>query len=219
MKDARILEIPVDEEHQQKLICAMNTTIAAFQNHPSAEISSSPGHFLLLKLWKREEDLFGRRIALKESRMDSIKSEIFQLCCFFLAFHWILLTISFTSSVDSKENTCENWRVPSPVFVCTSLVFVSVVQVKICRFWKVSRQLQRERNDNRALTRCIQELRMEGASFDLSKEPLGGKRMKRSSVELKWKPLTWCSQYLITICLVSLSSLVFAASKSILCGF
>ncbi|KAJ6724065.1 hypothetical protein OIU85_022039 [Salix viminalis] len=97
MKDARILEIPVDEEHQQKLICAMNTTIAAFQNHP----------------------------------------------------------------------------------------------VKICRFWKVSRQLQRERNDNRALTRCIQELRMEGASFDLSKEPLGGKRMKRSSVELKWKPLTW----------------------------
>ncbi|KAF9673188.1 hypothetical protein SADUNF_Sadunf11G0122600 [Salix dunnii] len=193
MKDAHILEIPVNEEHQQKLASAMNK-ITAFQNHPLAEISNSPGHFLLLKLWKREEDFFGRRIALKESRMDSIKREIFQLCCFFLAFHWILLTISFTSSIDSKEHTCKNWWVPSLVFFCTSLVFVSLVQVKICRFWKVSRQLQREKNDNRAITRCIQELRMKGASFYLSKEPLSGKRMKRSSVDLKWKPLTWCSQ-------------------------
>ncbi|KAJ6313782.1 hypothetical protein OIU78_017432 [Salix suchowensis] len=139
MRDAHIVEIPVDEEHQQKLICSMNS-ITAIQNHPLAEISNSPGHLLLLKLWQREEDLFGRRIALKESRMDSIKREIFQLCCFFL--------------------------------------------VKVCRYWKVWRQLQREKNDNRALTRCIQELRMKGASFDLSKEPLSGKRMKSSSV--------WC---------------------------
>ncbi|KAG6790879.1 hypothetical protein POTOM_007049 [Populus tomentosa] len=190
MKDAHIVEIPVDEEHQQKLICAMNT-ITAIQNHPLAEISNSPGHLLLLKLWQREEDLFGRRIALKESRMDSIKREIFQLCCFFLVFHGFFLTIVFTSSVDSKEHSCKNWWIPSLVSVCTSLVFVFLVQVKVCRYWKVWRQLQREKNDNRALTRCIQELRMKGASFDLSKEPLSGKKMKSSSVEIKWKPLTW----------------------------
>ncbi|XP_011000364.1 PREDICTED: uncharacterized protein LOC105107950 [Populus euphratica] len=218
MKDAHIVEIPVDEEHQQKLICAINT-ISAIQNYPLAEISNCPGHLLLLKLWQREENLFGRRIALKESRMVSIKREIFHLCCFFLVIQWIFLTILFTSSVDSKEHTCKNWRIPSLVSVCTSLEFVSLVQVKICSYWKVSRQLQREKNNDRALAKCIQELRMKGASFDLSKEPMSGKRMKSSSVEIKWKPFTWCSQYLITICLVSLSCLVFPASKFILCGF
>ncbi|KAJ6980546.1 hypothetical protein NC653_028369 [Populus alba x Populus x berolinensis] len=176
MKDVHIVEIPVDEEHQQKLIFAMNT-IAEIQNHPLAEISNCP------------------------------------------VLHGIFLTILFTSSVDSKEHTCKNWWIPSLVSVCTSLVFVSLVQVKICSYWKVSRQLQREKNNDRALTKCIQELRMKGASFDLSKEPLSGKRIKSSSVEIKWKPLTWCSQYLITICLVSFSCLVFPASKFILCGF
>ncbi|KAG6755676.1 hypothetical protein POTOM_041509 [Populus tomentosa] len=191
MKDVHIVEIPVDEEHQQKLICAMNT-IAAIQNHPVAEISNCPGHLLLLKLWQSEENLFSRRIALKESRMVSIKRVIFQLCCFYLVLHGIFLAILFTSSVDSKEHTCKNWWIPSLVSVCTSLVFVSLVQVKICSYWKVSRQLQREKNNDRALTKCIQELRMKGASFDLSKEPLSGKRKKSSSVEMiKWKPLTW----------------------------
>ncbi|OVA12324.1 hypothetical protein BVC80_1799g5 [Macleaya cordata] len=54
--------------------------------------------------------------------------------------------------------------------------------MKLYRYWKVSRQLQRERSDSRALTRCIQELRMKGASFDLSKEPQNARRMKSSSL-------------------------------------
>ncbi|XVF76948.1 hypothetical protein PTKIN_Ptkin14bG0001100 [Pterospermum kingtungense] len=219
MKDAHIVEIPVDEEHQQKLSCSFNT-ITAIQNHPLMEISQSPGHLLLLKLWQREEDLFGRKIALKESRLDSIKREIFQLCCFFFIFHGFFFNILFTSSVGDKEHhTCKKWWIPSIVSASTSLVFVFLVQVKLYRYWKVWRQLQRERNDNRALTRCIQELRMKGASFDLSKEPSIGRRMKSSSVEIKWKPLTWWSQYLITICLACFSGLVFPASRFILCGF
>ncbi|GAV74774.1 hypothetical protein CFOL_v3_18254 [Cephalotus follicularis] len=219
MKDAHIVEIPVDEEHQQKLLCAMNT-ISAIQNHPLMEISQNPGHLLLLKLWQREEDLFGRRISVKESRMDSIKTEIFQLCCFFLVFHGFLFTLLFTSSVNDKvDHTCKKWWIPSIIQVSTSLVFVFLAQVKIYRYWKVRKQLQRERSDNRALTRCIQELRMKGASFDLSKEPQSGRRMKSSSVEIEWKPLTWCSQNLITICLVCFTGLAFPASKFILCGF
>ncbi|CAA3005208.1 Hypothetical predicted protein [Olea europaea subsp. europaea] len=145
IKDAHIVEIPVDKEHQQKVICAMNA-ISAIQQDPLTEISQSPGHFLLLKLWQREDDIFGRRIAMKEKRMDSIRREIFQLCCFFFIFHGIFLT------------------------------------VKLYRYWKVDRQLQRERADGRALTRCIQELRMKGESFDLSTEPQIGKRMKSSSI-------------------------------------
>ncbi|KAJ0047197.1 hypothetical protein Pint_03658 [Pistacia integerrima] len=218
-KDAHVVEIPVDEEHQNKVLYCMKT-ITAIQHHPLTEISQSPGHLLLLKLWQRDEDLFGRRIALKESRMDSIRREMFQLCCLFLLFHGLFLTMLFTSSVNAKQGSnCKKWWIPSCLSLSTSLVFVFLVQVKLYRYWKAWRQLQRERGDNRALTRCIQELRMKGASFDLSKEPQSGKRMKSSSVEIKWKPLTWCSQNFITICLLGFSGLIFPASKFILCGF
>ncbi|GMY30753.1 RNA polymerase II [Fagus crenata] len=219
IKDTHIIEIPVDEEHQQKKL------LSAIQHHPLMEISGSPGHLLLLKLWQREEDLYGRRIALKETRLDSLKREIFQLCCFLFIFHGLFLTILFTTSIKSQDqdqhthDTCKKWWIPGILSVSTSFVFVLLVQVKLCRFWKVWRQLHRERNDSRALSRCIQELRMKGASFDLSKEPQSGKRMKSSSVEIKWKPLTWCSQYMITIVLVCFSGLVFPASKFVLCGF
>ncbi|XP_048323570.1 uncharacterized protein LOC107417076 [Ziziphus jujuba] len=222
MKDTHIVEIPVDAEHQQKMQCAMDSISTAIQHHPLMEISGSPGHLLLLKLWQREEDLFGRRIALKETRMGSIKQEIFQLCCFFLLFHGFFLTMLFTSSVQPENqdhHVCKKWWIPSLLSIATSFVFVVLVQIKLCGYWKVWKQLQREKSDNRALTRCIQELRMKGASFDLSKEPQSGKRMKSSSVEITWKPLTLCSQYLITLCLVCFSGLVFPASKLILCGF
>lgn len=222
MKDAHIVEIPVESEQQQELKIATTTISEAIQHHPLTEISQSPGHLLLLKLWQREEDLFGRRMALKETRLDSIKRELFQLCCFFLIFHGFFFTILFNSSVNSQEenaHTCRKWWIPGLLSVATSLVFVFLVQVKLWRYWKVWKQLQRERNDGRAVTRCIQELRMKGASFDLCKEPQNGKRMKSSSVEIKWKPLTWCSQYLVTIALVCFAGLVLPATKFILCGF
>lgn len=227
MKDAHIVEIPVDEEHQQKLVCASATVMVPnIQHHPLMEISGSPGHLLLLKLWQREEDLFGRRVVLKETRIGSVRQEIFQLCCFFLLFHGFFLTTLFTSSVVQGSHdhdkhvdvVCKKWWIPSLTSLSTSLMFVLLVQIKLRSYWKLWKQLQRERSDNRTLTRCIQELRMKGASFDLSKEPLCGKRMKSSSVEIKWKPLTFCSHYLITISLVCFSGLVFPASKLILCA-
>lgn len=213
-KDAHVVEIPVDEEHQQKLVLD-----CAIQHHPLMEISQSPGHLLLLKLWQREEDLFGRRMALKETRMDSIKRELFQLCCFFFIFHGFFLTILFTSSSQEQQehNTvCHNWWIPSFLSLTASIVIILLVQIKTCRYWKVCRQLQRERADNRALTRCIQELRMKGASFDLSKEPQISRRMKSSSVEIKWKPITWCSHNIITICLVCFAVLLFPACRFII---
>ncbi|KAL3503683.1 hypothetical protein ACH5RR_038132 [Cinchona calisaya] len=212
-----VVEIPVDEEHQQ----LQNTISSAIKHHPLMEISQSPGHLLLLKLWQREEDILGRKIAIKETRLDSIKREIFQLCCFFFIFHGLFLTILFTSynsDESHQKGSCQRWWIPSVLSVLTSLFIVFLIQMKLFRYWKVSNQLQRERNNNRTLTRCIQELRMKGASFDLSKEPQNGKRMKSSSVEIKWKPLTWLSQYLITICLACFTGLIFPTSRFILCA-
>ncbi|KAI6688645.1 hypothetical protein NL676_025473 [Syzygium grande] len=223
-KDAHVVEIPVDEEHLEKLSSSATDTAlaAAIQHHPLMEISRSPGHLLLLKLWQREEALFGRRATLKEARLDSARREIFQLCFSFFVFHGFFLTLLYTSSVNSaddhhRHSVCKKWWLPAILSLCTSLVFVGLVQVKLWRYWKVSRQLQRERNDNRALGRCVQELRMKGASFDLSKEPTIGKRMKSSSVEIKWRPLTWCSQNVVTVCLLCFAGLMAPASKFILC--
>jgi hypothetical protein len=229
-----IVEIPVDQEHDHQnhqnnnKVLSCSNMFEAIDDHPLTEISESPGHLLLLKLWQREENLFAKRISRKETRMDSIKSELFQLSSFFFIFHGFFLTLLFTSWAKAQKaqmgdvvvGVCKNWWIPSMVSVLTSLVFVFLVQVKLIRYWKVWEQLQRERNDSRGVCRCIQELRMKGASFDLSKElPLNGKRaMKSSSVEIKWKVITWFNRYLLTVCLFCFTGLAFPASKFVLCG-
>ncbi|TKY47092.1 hypothetical protein E2542_SST29147 [Spatholobus suberectus] len=228
-KDTHIVEIPVEQEHHQhhhhsnhhkNVLCSMTSNMMeAIEDHPLTEISESPGHLLLLKLWQREEELSAKRIAHRETRMDSTRAELFQLSSFFFLFHGFFFTLLFTSWAEAHRSVCHKWWVPATVSLCTSLVFVVLVQVKVHRYWKVWGQLQRERSDGRAVTRCIQELRMKGASFDLSKEPHSGKRIKSSSVEIKWGPLTWCSKNLLTISLVCFTGFVFPASKLVLCGF
>ncbi|KAI8009579.1 hypothetical protein LOK49_LG06G00191 [Camellia lanceoleosa] len=212
-KDTHVVEIPIDEEHQHHKL------ISTIKNHPLMEISHSPGHLLLLKLLQREEHLSARRITIKETRKDTIGREIFQLCFFFFIFHSLFSIILFTSTTKNQndyKSLCEKWWVPSILSVSVSIVVIFLVQIKLWRYWKVERELQRERSDGRAVTRWIQEMRMKGASFDLSKERQSGKRMKSSSVEIKWKPITWFSQNLITVCLVCFAGLVFPVSKLIL---
>lgn len=202
-EDAHIIEIPTEQEHQSKLL-------SPIQHHPLAEIFQSSGHFLLLKLWQRQEELLGRRISRKESRLDSVRKQIFNLCCFFFIFHALFFIILFTS------HHSKNWWIPCLLSVSTSLVIVFLVQVKLCRYWKVDRQLQRERADGRALARCIQELRLKGKSFDLCKEWSNGKRLKSSSVEINWRPLNWLSNYRVTVFLVCFAGLMFPASRFII---
>nr|XP_043622782.1 uncharacterized protein LOC122594381 [Erigeron canadensis] len=225
-----IVEIAIDEEHQKQIFSAMNA-IAAIQDHPLMEISESPGHLLLLKLLQREEDLSARRISRKETRLDTLKRQVFQLCLFFFTFHGLFLTLLFTSynnnnnnnnnstnDVDIIDSLCSKWWIPMITSLTFSLVMVVLVQMKLFGFWKVYRQIQREKSESRGVTRCIQELRMKGVSFDLSKGPGNGSRMKSSSVEIKWKPVTWCSQYFVTIGLVMFSGLVLPICKFMICS-
>ncbi|KAI8012453.1 hypothetical protein LOK49_LG06G00174 [Camellia lanceoleosa] len=163
-KDTHVVEIPNDEEHQHHKL------ISTIQNHPLMEISHSPGHLLLLKLLQREEHLSAHRITIKETRKDTIGREIFQLCFFFFIFHSLFSIILFTSTTKNQndyKSLCEKWWVPS---VSVSIVVIFLVQIKLWRYWKVERELQRERSDGRAVTRWIQEMRMKGTSFDLSTE-------------------------------------------------
>ncbi|KAL9993220.1 hypothetical protein Hdeb2414_s1063g00977431 [Helianthus debilis subsp. tardiflorus] len=189
------------------------------QDHPLMEISESPGHLLLLKLWQREEHLFGSRITRKETRIDALRSEIFNLCLYFFIFHVFFFTILSTSSVTHDTGSCKKWWIPMVLDLSVCVMMVFLVHMKLCRYWKVCGELQRERMDNRALTRCVQELRMKGVSFDLSKEPAIGNRMKSSSVEIKWKPLTWCKHYLVTLCFVGVMGLAVPVCRFMACIF
>ncbi|ONK69307.1 uncharacterized protein A4U43_C05F21480 [Asparagus officinalis] len=90
---------------------------------------------------------------------------------------------------------------------------------KVSMYWKVMRALQRERSDGRTLARTVQELRMKGSSFDLSKElQLGTKRMKSSSVDGGWRPVRWMKRNAVAFCLAGFAGLVAAACKFILCS-
>ncbi|KAK1406917.1 hypothetical protein QVD17_38526 [Tagetes erecta] len=184
------------------------------QDHPLMEISESPGHLLLLKLWEREQHLFGGRIALKETRIDALRSEIFNLCLYFFTFHVFFFTI-----LSTNNNSCSNkkWWIPMILNVVTSFVMVVLVHLKVCRYWRVYLEMQSVKTDNRGLTRCVQELRMKGVSFDLSKEPGIGNRMKSSSVEIKWKPMTLFSRYLVTVCFVGVMCLAVPVCKFMAC--
>ncbi|XP_068642795.1 uncharacterized protein [Aristolochia californica] len=215
--DSHVVEIPAEDGNLQLKLVETND-LSIIQHHPLMEISQSPGHLLLLKLWQREENKFNGSIARKETQMDILKREVFQLCCFFLAFHGFLLTFLFNASSHLQEHARRQWWIPFSTSLTTSLVIIFFVQLKLCRYHMIVKKLQRDRSDNRALVRCIQELRMKGASFDLSKEPQTAKRMKSSSVEIKWKPLQWCSKNVVTICLVCLTAIVVPAGKFILCA-
>ncbi|KAF5932639.1 hypothetical protein HYC85_028810 [Camellia sinensis] len=237
-KEAHVVEIPIDEEHQPHKL------ISTIQNHPLMEISQSPEiatvsdaaaanvggdlnpratglltpvvtsvhvifpgieglfcsshnfaicnvklcnvsgfsqHLLLLKLLQREEHLCARRITIKETRKDTIGREIFQLCFFFFIFHSLFSIILFTSTTKNQndyKSLCKKWWVPSILLVLVSIVVIFLVQIKLWRYWEVERELQRERSDGRAVTRWIQEMRMKGASFDLSKESQGRRGMQ-----------------------------------------
>ncbi|RRT65887.1 hypothetical protein BHE74_00006046 [Ensete ventricosum] len=215
--DTHVVEIPAAAGAEPRRHSdGDDNALVVIQHHPLTQISESPGHLLLLKLWQREEDLHGRRAAALEARMDGAKREAFHLSCLFLAFHGLSLTLLFAASV--AGDACRDWWVPSCLSLLTSLVLVGAVHARVRAYWGLSRLLQRDRADGRALARCVQELRMKGASFDLSKEPQTSKRMKSSSVEVKWPPLRWCSQNLVTICLLCVAGIVFPACRFILCG-
>jgi lysylphosphatidylglycerol synthetase-like protein (DUF2156 family) len=216
--DSHIVEIPVDVQDESPTDIPAPPSPVKFSQHPLEEIADSRGHLLLLKLWQKDDEVFARRIEVKESRIDSIKKEIFHLACLYFAFHGIVLTLLFTSATQENAHTCTRWWIPSTLSLITSLVLISAIQYKLILQGKILKMMQRDISDSRALSRCIQELRMKGISFDLSKEPQTTKRMKSSSVQTKFSPLRWCSQFCLPFTLTLTSGLILCSCKFIACS-
>ena len=186
---------------------------------------ASAGHLLLLKLWQREEDRLGRRACALEARWDA-----FYLCAAFLAFHGLSLALLFAASVaasaaaaavsPSPSAACRRWWAPSSLSLAASLALAAAVQLRVCAYWHAAARLRRDRGDARALARAVQELRLKGAAFDLSKEPqYGVTRAKCASVEGAgaWAPLRWCRQNVVTLCLLAVAAAALPSGKFIVC--
>jgi len=182
---------------------------------------ASAGHLLLLKLWQREEDRLGRRACALEARWDA-----FYLCAAFLAFHGLSLAILFAASVaasaasPSPSAACRRWWAPSSLSLAASLALAAAVQLRVCAYWRAAARLRRDRGDARALALAVQELRLKGAAFDLSKEPqYGVTRAKCASVEGAgaWALLRWCRQNVVTLCLLAVAAAALPSGKFIVC--
>ncbi|KAJ1702467.1 hypothetical protein LUZ63_002246 [Rhynchospora breviuscula] len=224
------MELESDQANHVVVIPSPNKSLSSVDHHPLAEISSSPGHLLLLKLLHREEAGHGCKVAKLEDHATSLRRDAFSLSCLFLAFHFLSLILLFSSSVDPLHGNhkCGKWWVPSSASLMTSLVLVCCVQIRVVGYWRVERALGKERTEGRTLARRILELRMKGGSYDLWKDTAGPatglaavgmvKRMKSSSVEVKWMaPFKWCSRNFVTICLLCFSGLMFPVCKFIIC--
>lgn len=216
--DSHIVEIPVDVLDESPSDIPTPPSPVKPPQHPFEEIADSRGHLLLLKLWQRDEEVIARRIEVKESRIDSIKKEVFHLACLYFAFHGIVLTLLFTAATQENADTCTRWWIPSTLSAVTSLALTCAIQYKLILQGKVKKMLQIDISNSRALSRCIQELRMKGVSFDLSKEPQTTKKMKSSSVETKFSPLKWCSQFCLPFTLTLTSGIILCACKFIACS-
>jgi hypothetical protein len=223
--DAHVVEIPVSVDGGE----AVGGEAAAGGAHPLGEIAASAGHLLLFKLWQREEDRRGRRACALEARMDAARRDAFYLCAAFLTLHGLSLALLFAASVAASASVsssaptlaCRRWWAPSSLSLAASLALTAAVQFRVCAYWRASARLRRERGDARALARVVQELRMKGAAFDLSKEPqYGVTRAKCASVEGtgKWGPLRWCQQNFVTACLLAVAAAALPSGKFILCA-
>ncbi|KAF7095198.1 hypothetical protein CFC21_097422 [Triticum aestivum] len=220
--DAHVVEIPVTGDGAEPASGAF-PGMAASGHHPLGEIADSGGHLLLLKLWQREESRLNRRACALEAVMDAARRDAFYLCAAFLALHGLSLALLFAASVagGAPSRACRRWWAPSSLSLAASLALAAAVQLRVCAYWRAARRLRRERGDARALARCVQELRMKGASFDLSKEPqCGVTRTNCASVEGAgaWGPLRWCYRNVVTACLLAVAAVALPSGKLILCA-
>ncbi|KAJ0963293.1 hypothetical protein J5N97_028415 [Dioscorea zingiberensis] len=149
-------------------------------HHPLHQIAESPTHKLLLKQWIKEEDLILRRVALKESRIDSIRREIAALYCSFFALHSTLLLILLSTAGPAA---CRRSWIPLLCSLICSIAISWAIRYKTDAERHAERLLERDREDGVLLSRCVAELKKKGVAFDLMKEVDALRRAKSLRVE------------------------------------
>ncbi|KAK3033133.1 hypothetical protein RJ639_036492 [Escallonia herrerae] len=189
--------------------------------HPLHQIAGTPTHKLLLKQWLKEEELILNRISLKETQIDGTRKEITNLYCFFFLFHSTSLILLF-SAVSSRAQPhtgsyCHRSWIPSLCSVLCSLGIIWAVRYKSDVEAHLEKLLEREKEDRQLLGKCVEELKKKGVEFDLLKEVDALRRAKSLRIEAK-AVRKWSGRDFVTMFFFSVSCLVLALTRVILCN-
>ncbi|GAB2286624.1 hypothetical protein Dimus_021019 [Dionaea muscipula] len=195
------------------------------QLHPLREIAETPTHKLLLKQWLKEGELILGRIALKETQIDSVRKELTHLYTFFFLFHSTSLVLLFNLSSGTDYNretavsaSCRRSWIPSLCSLLCSLGLVWAIRYKTDVETHLEKLLEREKEDEKLLGKCVEELKRKGLEFDLLKEVDALRRAKSMRVEAKPVVRKWSSRDLVTLFFFAVSCLVVALTRVILCS-
>ncbi|XP_078433262.1 uncharacterized protein LOC144704647 [Wolffia australiana] len=220
-REAHVVDIIPGRGEGESTSAASVASSVALKGHPLAEIAQSPGHGLLLKLWQREEDRLARRISATETQTRTAKRRIFLLCGVFVAFHGLFLAALFAGAHGGACGARRRWWVPCGLSLAASLAMVWHVQGSVRGVGTWERRLERERAEARAVAKCGLELRMKGASFDLSRGPAAGaagRRRKGGGEEMRSAAARLCRRNAVGVGMVFATSVVVPACKFVLCG-
>ncbi|KAI3879754.1 hypothetical protein MKX03_000373 [Papaver bracteatum] len=186
-------------------------------NHPLNQIAESPTHKLLLKQWFKEEELILGRISLKETQIDTVRKEITQLYCFFFLFHSTSLLLLFTSNSNTGTISCHRSWIPSVCSLLSSLVIIWAIRYKTDIETHIGKLLDREKEDSKLLSKCVQELKFKGIEFDLLKEVDALRRAKSLRVEAK-AVSKWSARDFVTLFFVVVSCFILGLIRIVLCN-
>ncbi|KAH9330302.1 hypothetical protein KI387_002410 [Taxus chinensis] len=184
--------------------------------HPLEQIQKSRAHRLCLQLWENEELILNRRIEQKETRCRNIQSEIYQLLGFYVVFQGVVLTAVFQAAAQPNAKTCKCWWSP---FILTAIALVGTVGAVHHKFHlqsEIQNQVEEEKDNSRALFRSIQQLRSEGAKFDLNAHSPRSIRRQETKGEGAWEWEWGCLcgyRGAITLILIVFSSISLLSSR------
>ncbi|KAK9684110.1 hypothetical protein RND81_10G187000 [Saponaria officinalis] len=184
--------------------------------HPLHQIANTPTHKLLLKQWLKEQDLILSRISLKESQIDGVRKEITSLYTLFFVFHSLSLLLLFTASFDNHTRACTKSWMPSVCSMLFSMALIWAVRYKTDVENHLEKLLNREKEDDKLLGKCVDELKNKGLEFDLLKEVDALRRAKSMRIEAK-AVHKWSPRDFVSMSFFALSCLVLALTRVILC--
>lgn len=197
--------------------CEEISSKTAHHEHPMQQIAESSQHRLLLKQWMKDENSINRRVALKEARLDRNRKESTQLCCFYFLYHAIILILLYNASARNPQQTCKKAWIPSLMSLVASGVIIWGVRYKMGVEGHEEKLLDREKEDARLLSKCVEELKRTGIGFDLFKEVETLRRAKGLRIE-SGRGLKWTGRDSVTVFLGVVSGFVLGFTRLVLCG-
>ncbi|KAH9330301.1 hypothetical protein KI387_002409, partial [Taxus chinensis] len=188
--------------------------------HTFEEIEDSLAHKFTLDLWEREEKVLSNRINHKDTTRMSIQNEIYQLLALYFVLQGVVLTALFQGLQAPNQNTCKSWWIPFAFSALSFLATVAALHHKFREQLEIENNLQQEKQECRALFKCIQDLRANGALFDLNTIPISNHPHSQPAIASKVFDIGywWGYRGAVTLILFAFSAVIFYSCWFVLCS-